>query len=79
MPHVLELWLGVSKGMLPVIWSWDHATCLRAVVGSKQGHVPCGRVYGLGTMPHVLELWLGVSKGMLPVVEYMVLGPCHMS
>ena len=38
-------------------------TCLRTVVGGRQGHAPC-KASG---PPHVLELWLGVGKGMLPV------------
>ena len=35
-PCVLELWFGISKGMLPVRYF-----CLRTVVGSKQGYAPC--------------------------------------
>ena len=45
-PHVLRLWLAVSKGMLPVRYygrceSHGTATCLKTVVGGQQGHAPC--------------------------------------
>ena len=45
LPHVLELWLGVSKGMLPVTCDRGEglgtATCFMTVVGGRQGHAPC--------------------------------------
>ena len=44
-PHVLELWLGLSKVMLPVTCGRCEGlrttSCLRTVVGVKQGHAPC--------------------------------------
>ena len=44
-PHVLELWLGLSKVMLPVTCGRGEGlrttSCLRTVVGVKQGHAPC--------------------------------------
>ena len=41
-PHVLELWLGLSKVMLPVTCGSVKASgdVMATVVGVKQGHAP---------------------------------------
>ena len=56
LPHVLELWLCVSKVSLPVKY-WCSIIFFHYIVVD---------VKALG-LPHVLELWLGVSKVSLPV------------
>ena len=77
-PHVSMLWLGVSKGMLPVKHIVHQglrtSTCLNVVAGGKQEHATCKiPLYGKDSgHPHVSMLWLGVSKGMLPVKYH-----CH--
>ena len=42
LPHVLKLWLGVSKGMLPV-----------TMAGGKQGHTPCNCGWGYARACHM--------------------------
>ena len=61
--YVFKLWLGVSKGMLPVKHllpdiSVLQGACLQTVVGSKQGHAPCNSL---------LVMTVVGSKHMLPV------------